>query len=149
MNKQKVYLDTSVISALFDERTPERQHLTKNMWKYLQDYDVYISDVVMDEINAVPDVIKGLFTNAIKGFTVLSLNNEIENLAMEYIKQGIFPEKYFDDALHVAIASVNSINYLLSWNYKHLVKVKTRKLVALVNSIKEYSSVEIIAPPEM
>ena len=81
-------------------------------------------------------------------FTVLKLTDEIEELAAEYVKQGIIG-KYFDDALHVAIASVNSINYLLSWNYKHLVKVRTRRLVALINSVKEYQHVEIITPPEL
>lgn len=77
------------------------------------------------------------------------MTKEAENLAEHYISKGIFPEKYRDDALHVAIASVNSIAFLLSWNFKHLVKVKTRRLVTLVNSLENYSAVEIIAPPEL
>lgn len=89
---RKVYLDTSVISALYDNRTPERMSLTKTAWKTLNDYD---------------------------------------------------------DALHVAIATVNDIRYLLSWNFKHLVKVKTRRMVSLLNTNYEYSTIEIIAPPEL
>jgi predicted nucleic acid-binding protein len=149
MNLGKVYLDTSVISALFDERTPERQQLTKLMWNTLLNYDVYISDIVLAEIDAVSDILKPVFLKTIDDFGVLKLNPEIENLANDYVKQGIFPEKYYDDALHVAIASVNRIGILLSWNFKHLVKVKTRKLVALLNSINNYQPVEIIAPPEL
>jgi predicted nucleic acid-binding protein len=149
MSVIKVYLDTSVISALYDKRTPERQSLTEQMWKSLRDYDVYISEIVLDEINAASDELKETLLSAVEGFTVLKLTDEIEELAAEYVKQGIIPGKYFDDALHVAIASVNSINYLLSWNYKHLVKVRTRRLVALINSVKEYQHVEIITPPEL
>ena len=58
------------------------------------------------------------------------MDKEIEELAKNYIKEEIFPEKYYDVALHVAIATVNRIDYLLSWNFNHLVKVKTRKLVS-------------------
>jgi len=149
MEKVKVYIDTSVISALFDARTPERQQLTKLMWESLNNYDIYISEIVMEELNAVSDDKKGSFYTIVEGFTILKVTDEIENLATEYVKQGIFPDKYFDDALHVAIASANKISYLLSWNFKHLVKVKTRRMVALVNSIKDYQPVEIIAPPEL
>ncbi len=119
------------------------------MWQSLINYDVYISEIVLEEIDAVSDTLKPVFLKAIKGFNILKLNSEIENLAKEYVRQGIFPEKYYDDALHVAFASVNGIGFLLSWNFKHLVKVKTRKLVALLNSINDYKPVEIIAPPEL
>jgi len=50
----KVYLDTSVISALFDERTPERQNLTKAAWDILDNYDVCVSELVVDELSAAP-----------------------------------------------------------------------------------------------
>jgi hypothetical protein len=66
-----------------------------------------------------------------------------------YVAQGIFPQKYYDDALHVAIASVNQVSILLSWNFRHLVKLKTRRMVSLVNVHEDYMPVEIISPPEL
>jgi predicted nucleic acid-binding protein len=54
VSKMKVYLDTSVISALFDERTPERQNLTKAAWDILDNYDVCVSELVVDELSAAP-----------------------------------------------------------------------------------------------
>lgn len=149
MLKMKAYLDTSVISALFDERTPERQNLTKAAWDILDNYDVYISELVLDELSAAPSRRVEEFQRIIVGFSVLKVTEEAESLAKEYVKQGIFPDKYFDDALHIAIASVHRIDYLLSWNFKHIVKVRTRKLVSLVNTVKNYLPVEIIAPPEL
>ena len=149
---KKVYLDTSVISALFDSRTPERQKLTQVAWKNLIDHDVYISEKVFNEINRIKDSQGQLRENHLKvvsGFTILPVTEEALKLAGRYITEGIFPQKYYADVLHVALASVNGISYLLSWNFSHLVKVKTRRLVALVNAVKEYPPVEIIAPPEL
>lgn len=150
MNKSKrIYIDTSVISAMFDERTPERMSLTKKMWKDIDEYKVYISNIVIDELKAAPDEKRNKFMNVISDFDKLEVTDEVKELADEYIKEEIFPKKYYDDALHVAIATVNDIGYLLSWNFKHLVKVKTRKLVSLVNTKYDYSSIEIIVPPEL
>lgn len=103
----KVYLDTSVISALFDERNAERKNHTEEFWRELRDYEE------------------------------------------EYLSKGIFPERYKDDAIHVAVAVANNIDFLISWNFRHLVKVKTRRMVNLINEILGYPHIEIIAPPEL
>lgn len=149
MDKKRIYLDTSVISALYDERTPERQSLTQEAWVKIKECMVFISDVVINEIEAAPEELRSHFLSLVVNFTLLKVNDEAEALAQDYVNHNIINEKYFDDALHVAIASVNSVQYLLSWNYKHLVNVKTRKLVALANATKDYPAVEIIAPPEL
>ncbi|MDR0853534.1 MAG: type II toxin-antitoxin system VapC family toxin [Clostridiales Family XIII bacterium] len=148
--RNRIYLDTSVISALFDERTPERMKQTKQTWENeLPEYEVFISSTVLTELSNATTALKGLFLNAIDGFTVLEATDEAFSLADEYVNIGIFPEKYYDDALHVAIAATNGIPVLLSWNFTHLVKIKTRRMVALVNTEKNYLPVEIIAPPEL
>jgi predicted nucleic acid-binding protein len=59
------------------------------------------------------------------------------------------PEHYKDDAIHVAVAVVNNTDLLISWNFRHLVKVKTRRMVNLVNEVLSYPHIEIIAPPEL
>ena len=147
--KTKVYLDTSVISALFDERTPERLAMTSILWSKLNDYDVFISELVVKEVERANEQNKGKMALAVKDFTVLKVSKEAEELAHTYVKQGIFPEKYFDDALHVALASVNQIGILLSWNFTHLVKLKTRRMVSMVNLTKDIMPVEIVSPPEL
>ena len=89
------------------------------------------------------------FKEIISNLSILEITEDARELAKEYVDNGIFPEKYLDDAMHVALASVNSIPYVLSWNFKHLVKVKTRRLISLINSLEDYPPVEIIAPPEL
>lgn len=82
-------------------------------------------------------------------FNVLELNEEAVRLASSYVKNGIFPEKFRDDALHVAVATVNDIEYLLSWNFRHIIKLKTKRMVNLVNLSSGYRRLEIIVPPEL
>ncbi|MDR2813317.1 MAG: type II toxin-antitoxin system VapC family toxin [Prevotellaceae bacterium] len=147
--KSKVYLDTSAISALFDMRSPERMEMTKAAWKQLKNYDVYISEIVMEELSRVTESLRKNMLESVENATVLPVTKAAQSLADAYVERGVFPEKYYDDALHVAIASIHQIGILLSWNFTHLVKLKTRRLVTLVNTIENYSPVEIISPPEL
>ena len=72
-----------------------------------------------------------------------------EALSEEYVRRGIFPEKYASDGNHVAVAVVHGVSFFVSWNFRHLVKVKTRREINLVNSLMGYGQIEIVAPPEM
>lgn len=145
----KVYLDTSVISALFDERNAERKNYTEEFWKELRDYEVYVSTRVNEELDAASDEIRAEMIDKIRGFKILEITDEVERLAEEYLSKGVFPERYKDDAIHVAVAVANNIDFLISWNFRHLVKVKTRRMVNLINEIMGYPHIEIIAPPEL
>ncbi len=150
MVKLKVYLDTSVFSAYFDDRSPMRQNQTKKFWGQLKKYERHASDLVLDELNAVTD--EDLRNNMIEltnDFQILKVNDQCITLAEKYIERGIFPERYRDDAIHLAIASVNGIEILVSWNFEHLVKRKTRLEANLANSLNGYRSIDIIAPPEL
>jgi len=153
MIKSKVFLDTSIISAYFDNREPYRQKLTKQFWHdRLPDLDIFISDIVLTEIlnnTEENEKLKKMMLELIDTFTILQLTKEAEELTEEYLKRGIFSVKSIFDANHVAIASVNSITYLVSWNYKHLVKVKTRFEVSSINNANGYNNIQIVTPPEL
>jgi predicted nucleic acid-binding protein len=151
MIKPKVYLDTTVPSAYHDDRTPDRQRLTKQFWtERLPDFECVISTIVLIEINDTPDAERrDNIEVLIDDFEVLEFGEEAYELAQEYVERGIFPEKYTSDANHVSIAVVNGIGYFASWNFKHLVKVNTRREVNLVNALLGYQQIEIIAPPEL
>ena len=145
----KIYLDTSVISALFDNRATERQELTKEFFDKFEKHEIYISTLVVEEIGAANEIQRQKMQKIIQGFKILELNDEIEILAWEYIKREVFSDRYAADALHVAVGAVNEIDYLISWNFKHLVKVGTRKSVNQINNELGYGQIEIIAPPEL
>ena len=150
MAKLKIYLDTSVFSAYYDDRVKIRQEQTKHFWQKLVEYDKYISEIVLGELGAVTDdELRNKLMELTKDFETLIVDSEAESLADQYINKEIFPKKYRDDALHLAVATVNGVDILISWNFEHLVKRKTRLEANLANSLNGYKSIDIIVPPEL
>ncbi len=151
MKKESVYLDTSVVSAYYDERAEERQEATIRFWKeILPMYEACISQTTVEEINNTKEIeLRKKLKKLVEKFKVFEMNAKIKKLAKAYVGEGVFPEKYIDDSLHVAIASFYKIPYLISWNFEHLVKVKTRKLVNSVNVLKGFNEIEIVSPQEL
>jgi len=148
--KLRVYLDTSVISALFDERNPERKSLTEAFFEDIGNFDTSISEITVAEIERTPDMeLRSKMTDAVAQFSVLSLTDDVEWTASEYIRHGVVPEGYPEDAYHIAIAVINEIDYLLSWNFKHLVRKKTRDIVRMVNTLNNLRPIEIMTPAEL
>lgn len=83
------------------------------------------------------------------GFTVLTLNDEAVRLAENYIRSGAVPASFADDAYHTAVAVVNAVDFILSWNFKHIVRRRTRDIVKMVNTLNGYGPVEIVTPAEL
>ncbi len=146
----KIYLDTSVISALFDDRNPERKALTEEFFSKKGIYETYISELTIAEIERTPDkVLKDKMKQVIKDFLVLEINESVEELANEYMKYGAVPETYSEDAYHIAVAVLNEMDCLLSWNFRHIVRRKTKDIVRMVNTLMNLKHIEIIAPGEL
>ncbi len=144
---ESVYLDTSVISARFDIRLLPRLEETKKFFDKLTQTTIFISPVVVQELKLISDDgLRNKVLTFIKPFYTLRLSDEVEMLAEDYIEESIIPPKYLSDALHLAFASVNNINVLVSWNFEHLVKRKTKLLVNYVNALKGYKPIEIVSP---
>jgi len=151
MNKKlKVYLDTSVISALFDRRNPDRKKTTEEFFQNIDRFDIYISDITNDEIHSMPiERIRKKMERTVAEFTVLHLSEGVQALGEKYIAHGAVPATQRDDALHIAHAVMNDIEYLLSWNFKHLVRLITRDIVRMVNTIDGHSQIIILTPGEI
>lgn len=146
LKKLKLYLDTSVPNAYFDEKNSQRQITTKEFWQKLGNYDTYISDLVKEEITATLDEkLRQNLLRLISSFTCLSSKTEeIDDLAKEYLSRKIIPVKYIADAVHIAVATVNGIDILVSWNFEHIVKLRTKREVNATNILLGYTQIEII-----
>ena len=151
MKKESLYLDTSVPSAYYDDRAKERMEATIKFWKeVLPHYKTYVSEITVQELEDTKEEgLRRKLREFIKDFKVLKEKKAIRALARAYVEKEIFPEKYIDDALHVAMVSYYEISYLVSWNYQHLVKVKTRRLVNAVNILEGFKEIEIVSPLEL
>jgi len=153
MHKLKIYLDTTIISHAIDARNIETQRMTIKFFEEVKagKYEVFISDLVMAEINKADSVTRQKLIEQVKAFNPegLDLSEEAKTLAVRYIEQGIIPEKHKDDAQHIAIAVVNEMNMILSWNFEHIVKAKTIREVTAINILTGYKTIEIYSPLEV
>jgi len=148
--KLRVYLDTSIISALFDERNPERKSLTGAFFEVIENFNAFVSEITIAEIERTPDMeLQSKMKNAVSRFSALALTDDVEWIANEYIRHGAVPEGYPEDAYHIAIAVINEMDYLLSWNFKHIVRRKTRDIVRMVNTLNNLRQIEIMTPAEL
>lgn len=82
-------------------------------------------------------------------YETYQLTDEMRSLANMYMKEKIVTEKYYSDALHIAIATVLSVDVLVSWNFKHIVNFNKIKLFNAVNMREGYNILEIRTPEEM
>lgn len=148
--RQRVYLDTSVLSAHDDGRAPDRRALTVEFFKRLGEFDAFTSRVTIEEIDRTPDPERRRQIAAlVDGLVVLDLTPEAEELASRYVELGIFPAVVQEDALHVAIAMLSRQDVLVSWNFKHLVNRRRRAAVESLNLSLGLPTPAIISPPEL
>lgn len=155
MRKLKLYLDTSVISFLFAEDVPEEKQITQKLFNLLRKgkYEFYISKVVIEEIEKTPDLEKRqkLLTQAQQAsLSLLQRSKEVEEMADNYIADGVIPKKKIEDALHIAFATVYEIDILVSWNYEHLANIKKEERINSVNIKSGYTKpLRMITPLEV
>ena len=148
MKKESLYLDTSVPSAYYDERKPERQRLTWEFWEKLGDYEVYISEMTEIELKNTKEK-RDQFLSLIAGMEMLPITEEVIELVQIYLKNKVVPKAKEEDAYHIAVATLNEIDIIVSWNFDHLVNIKTRRRVNGVNILEGYKPIEIISLPEL
>jgi predicted nucleic acid-binding protein len=149
----QLYFDTSVFNFAFANDVLEEKEITLTLIEQVRQgrYDVFVSDVVNREVlDASKEKAKQL-SDLINGLNpaTLDVTDECIELAQRYIRERIIPAKHKDDALHIAIASVHNLDAIVSWNFKHIVKLKTRREVKAVNLLFGYKEIEIISPQEV
>ncbi|HUT33259.1 MAG TPA: PIN domain-containing protein [Planctomycetota bacterium] len=148
--KLRVYLDTSVFSALFDDRVPERRAATEEFWMRSGDFDLLTSRLAAEELGRTQDMeLRAKLVGLLEGINILPVTEEMTNLARRYVADGIFSEDMFDDAVHVAAAVLSRQDILLSWNFKHLVNRRRRAQINQTSVLLGLPTIEVAAPPEV
>lgn len=156
MKKLRLYLDTSVINFLFADDAPDFKQVTLDFFEnQTKRYELYISDIVILEIDQDPDEDhKGSLFSIIDRYKITILPDtpieEIKILAQKYIEKGIIPNPKINDALHVAYATIHNMDILLSWNFKHLANVNKEIKIQLVNIEEGYRyPLRLVSPLEV
>jgi len=145
----KVYTDTSVIGGCFDKEFKEWRnalfHEFVNGSK-----QIMLSDLTFQELELarqeVRDKVKEI---PIQHRLVIVINDEAIQLAETYISEGALTNKSYNDALHIALATLNNSDVLASWNFKHIVNLDRIRLYNSINLRLGYRMIEIRTPREI
>ena len=151
--KQTMYLETSVISAYFDfwKRNPAQKRETRLLWNVMpQHFDVYISDIVMIEIDNTKHVEwKHQLQQLVRSIEKLTVTDEVQVLSQQYTSSNVIPQLKVNDALHLATAVVNNMDYLATWNFEHLSRPHQKRKILEFNQAHELNTPIIIEPSEL
>jgi len=147
----EIYVETSVWNFVFAEDSPDKLAAAKLLIENTERYDLYISKAVTDELDACPgslgDELRALVKRRAPGLLVET--STVIDIADLYIARGIIPIKYYNDAVHIAYATYYDIDILVSYNFRHIVKMKTKAEIPAANLLLGYRSPGIISPEEL
>ena len=152
IKKIRLYLETTVFNYYFDADRDGHED-TVRLFEAIGagEYEGCTSEYAMIELRDAKDPKKSnMLTLAEEyGIVVLDTNDEIVRMANLYVQNGIIPAKYGFDALHVAVASVYELDCVLSFNYRHINKLKTKRMTEIINLLEGYKGVTICTPMEV
>lgn len=146
--KQRIYVDTSVFGGHYDEEFAEH---TIPLFDRLKsgEFTLLFSTVTQDELENAPEKVKNLVQNiATKNTEFIETTDEAVELAMEYIKEKVIGQTSYADCLHIAIATINRADFLISWNFKHIVNIQRIRGYNSINIKNGYKQLEIRSPRE-
>ncbi len=146
--KQRIYIDTSVIGGYFDK---EFESTTRELFEeVLQgEYKIVISSVTEGELEKAPERIKTLLNDLKIRYELIQLTDEAVELATEYLSENVVGKTSYDDCLHIAIATIARLDFLVSWNFKHIVNIKRIRGYNGINIKNGYPAIEIRSPKDM
>ncbi|MBK9266389.1 MAG: type II toxin-antitoxin system VapC family toxin [Polyangiaceae bacterium] len=151
--KPTLYVETTIISYLTSRPSHDlvraaHQQVTRDWWDARSAFDLYISQFVLDEAGAGDLEASQRRLAALEGIALLDVVSEARLLAAEILRLGGMPAKAYVDALHVAVAAAHGIDYLLTWNCKHIANPAMRGKVEMICRATGFEAPVICTPVE-
>ncbi len=152
--KSKVYVETSVISYLTAWRSRDivvagNQETTREWWDRRNDFELFVSRFVLEEAAAGDPGAARQRLNALDGIPELEITDRVEHMAETLLNQSILPLTAKLDALHIAIAAIGGMDYLLTWNCAHIANPALRHSIHLTIQSFGYEPPIICTPLEL
>ncbi len=147
--KQRIYIDTSVIGGYFDE---EFKDATRELFKRFENNEItfVVSDLLDLELIGAPKNVRELpYKFSADKFERVELTDEAVILADTYIAEKVVGKTSLEDCRHIAIATINKVDVLASWNFKHIVNLDRIKGYNSVNYRLGYPMIEIRSPKDL
>ena len=149
----RLYLDTSVLGAVCDPGPAERLAATRQLLEGLIEgrWEGYISTLVLEEVERAPQSVREKIASELRKspLAVLEESPESVALAQTYVSAGAIPADYEDDARHIAIATINDIRVIVSWNFRHMVNIERKRKINSVNLREGLPLVDLVSPWEV
>jgi len=149
-----IYLETTIFNFPFADDAPQYRDEARRLFKEIKagKFRPFTSEYVLDELGDTKDTeklkeMKSLIAD--NKVEVLSGNDEAIRLANLYVAEGVVPEKYSTDALHIAAATVAGLDFIISLNFRHIVKHKTIIQTEIINAREGFKRVFIYTPAEV
>ena len=152
---EKVYIETTIVSYLTsrpsgDSLTRSHQELTRDWWNGRRaGFDIYVSEVVVDEAARGDRVMAAARLSLIQSIPILSVNEDARTLAAAILRSAALPSKAAADALHIAVATVNAIDYLLSWNCTHIANAMIARRISAISREMGFDPPTVCTPEEL
>jgi hypothetical protein len=134
--KRKIYVETSVISYLTARPSKTiigaaHQQITLAWWELRSDYELLVSQAVWQECAEGDPVAATKRLAALEGLSVLAITQDMIRLAKSLIEQDIIPAKAIEDALHIAVSTLHHVDFLLTWNCRHIANPVIQEKIAV------------------
>ena len=155
MDKKTVYIETSIVSYLTARPTSDLlaaawQKTTVDWWDTQRHrFDLYTSDVTVEEAGRGDPEAATRRLEALSGIPILPITEAVGALSKALLQERALPAKALDDSLHIAVSAVHGVDYLLTWNFRHLDNAETKPIIRSVCTIHGYTSPEICTPQEL
>ncbi|MDH5604132.1 MAG: type II toxin-antitoxin system VapC family toxin [Cyclobacteriaceae bacterium] len=147
--KPRLYFDTSVFGGVFDEEFQADTNKLFNMVREGQIICVY-SDLTLSELENAPEKVKLFFRELPEAMIEkVEITEDGNNLAKKYLSEKVVGRSSFDDCLHIATATLKKVDYLISWNFKHIVNVFRIRGYNSINIREGYQQLDIRSPKEI
>jgi hypothetical protein len=151
----KLYLETTIVSYRIarpsrDLITAAHQQITQDWWEnQRQNFELFASELVLQEAQMGDPQAVQRRLDVMEGLALLQLTDNATDLAQALLKAGAVPMKAVGDALHIAIATVHGMDYLLTWNMKHIANATVRNVIGAVCRAQGYEMPTICTPEEL
>ena len=153
--KQKLYIESTIPSYLTARRSrglivAAHQEITQEWWeKRKNDFDIYISQFVLDEVGAGDPEASKKRLNAIEEFEQLDITDDVAGLAEALVAKGAIPPNAPTDAAHIAVAAVHSMQFLMTWNCTHIANAEISSVVKKICKSHGFECPIICTPEEL
>jgi predicted nucleic acid-binding protein len=153
LKQLKIYLETTVFNFKFAEDSPDKKADTIKLFDEISEgkYVAYTSNYVLQELVKAEEPKRSDMVALVEQYKIrfLEADEIAEKLADKYVAEGIIPSKYKTDGIHIAMATINDLDIIVSYNFQHIVKLKTIIGTESINLREGYKRIGIYSPTEV